>query len=451
MVADASPAPEMSDSSANMIAGRYSVLRTLGKGAFGRTILARDEQSGRDVAIKMLDTAKVDNWKGFELFEREAAVLRSVRHHGVPEIFDSFKAEFEQRNAAFLVMEYVEGESLESIIMSRRHLDPADASHILLELLGVLDYLHSRVPPILHRDIKPANIILRPDGYPALVDFGAVRSALVPSGLEGSTIVGTYGYMPYEQHMGQATPASDLYALAATFLHLLTGRAPPDFMNEDGRIAVPDQLPGGDRQKEVLSQMLRTSPAQRFQAAREVRQALLATETLPTATVGMTRLSTRQVPVPIDVAPAPRVLSGELEERYRRLAPSLWRLSTTEGSAIDGSTGMGVLTAIVVGIVTFGIYPLLVAGVGSARRRRLKHFFRVGQPAIAEITAIDGYKDEMGVQMGRVRFDFEADGAVHRASDIRLQSVTDRWRPGDHVEILYVPDADYDAVIISTR
>jgi len=82
----------MPDAPDARIADRYTVLRTLGQGAFGRTLLARDDETGRDVAIKMLDTQKVDSIKGFELFEREAAVTRSVRHHGVPEIYDSLRA-----------------------------------------------------------------------------------------------------------------------------------------------------------------------------------------------------------------------------------------------------------------------------------------------------------------------------------------------------------------------
>ena len=85
-------------------------------------------------------------------------------------------------------------------------------------LLGVLDYLHGRAPPVIHRDIKPSNVLLRPDGTPALIDFGGMR-AWQPAGAAGATVVGTFGYMAPEQAAGQATPASDLYALGATLLH----------------------------------------------------------------------------------------------------------------------------------------------------------------------------------------------------------------------------------------
>jgi len=440
----------MPEASLPMIADRYSVLRTLGQGAFGRTLLARDEQSGREVAIKMLDTQKVDSFKGFELFEREAQVMRSVRHHGVPEIYDSLKAQWEGRDAAFLVMEFIEGKSLETLIAERHHLDPADASHILLELLGVLDYLHSRVPPILHRDIKPANIILRPDGYPTLVDFGAVRSAIAPAGQDGSTIVGTYGYMPYEQHMGQATPASDLYALAATFLHLLTGNAPPMFMNAEGRIAVPDTLPGGERQQQVLSRMLRPSPAQRYQTAREVRQALLATEGVALAPIATVSSPVRRVAGTLTLAPAPRPLDGEAASRYRALAPSLWRNDGSGGMPVPDNA-MGVALAVFMGVVTFGVLPAILASMAAARRKKLRRYFTRGTPAVAEITSIEGEKDELGGRRGRVRFQYEADGQLHRSSDTVAQAVADKWRPGDQVEILYLPEDNYDGVVISVR
>lgn len=435
-----------------LIADRYTVLRTLGQGAFGRTLLARDNTSDREVAMKMLDTQKVDGFKAFELFEREALVMRSVRHHGVPEIYDSFKAPWEGQTAAFLVMEYINGQSLDALIHERKHLDPADASHILLELLGVLDYLHSRVPPILHRDIKPANIILRPDGYPALVDFGAVRSAIAPAGQDGSTIVGTYGYMPYEQYMGQATPASDLYALAATYLHLLTGNAPPAFMSDEGRIAVPDTLPGGDRQRQVLSRMLRPSPAERFQSAREVRQALLAEEgvALVVPDRPTSSLVVRSMGTTLALPPAPRVLSDDAAERFRKLAPSYWRAGHT-GSADASSNFFSVSAALFVGLVTFGVLPTVVAVNAARKRSRLKRYFTYGTPAIAEITAIESEMNELGSRHGRVRFQYEAEGQLHRSSDTAPLAVADKWRPGDHIEVLYLPDDDYDAVIISTR
>jgi serine/threonine protein kinase len=268
----------MSTQTGAVVGGRYEMLRSLGRGAFGHTYLARDREADRDVAVKLLDSRAGHDAKAYELFRREADVLRAVRHHGIPEIHDALQDEWNGAPATFLVMEYIEGTSLAQIIDEGRVLDRADVVHVFLELLGVLDYLHGRVPPILHRDIKPSNIIVRPNGFPALVDFGSVRRVFMGPEEAGSTVAGTYGYMPYEQYMGQATPASDLFATAATFLHLLTGRPPKDFMNDDGRIQVPEMLPGEPRLRIVIARLLRPSPAERFASAREVRDALVGEE-----------------------------------------------------------------------------------------------------------------------------------------------------------------------------
>ena len=251
----------MTTSAAALVGGRYEIVRTLGHGSFGHTFLARDRETDRTVAIKLLDARSGHDAKAYELFRREADVLRAVRHHGIPEVYDTLQDVWNGSPAAFLVMEYIEGTSLAQIIDEKRLLDGADVVHIFLELLGILDYLHGRVPPILHRDIKPSNIILRPNGFPALVDFGSVRRVFMGPEESGSTVAGTYGYMPYEQYMGQATPASDLFATAATFLHVLTGRPPRDFMNDDGRIEVPETLPGEPRLRAVIARLLR--PRQR--------------------------------------------------------------------------------------------------------------------------------------------------------------------------------------------
>ena len=151
-----------------MIAERYEIVRAIGHGSFGRTFLARDTVAGRDVALKLLDQRADVDLKALELFEREAAVLRSTRHQGIPEVFDFLRVEWEGTPASLLVMEYVEGSSLATMIEERRQLDPSEVMHLFLEMLGILEYLHALVPPVVHRDIKPSNIIMRPNGLPAL-------------------------------------------------------------------------------------------------------------------------------------------------------------------------------------------------------------------------------------------------------------------------------------------
>ena len=159
-----------------LIHNRYAVVRQLGEGSSAVTYLCEDrEEGGRLVALKELRPEGLTSWKQFELFEREVRVLRSLRHHGIPEVFDAFETEDDEGRARLcLVTEYVAGVPLKARIEQGPRLGLAELVQVTLGLLDILDYLHSRTPPIIHRDIKPSNIILRPTGAPVLIDFGGV-------------------------------------------------------------------------------------------------------------------------------------------------------------------------------------------------------------------------------------------------------------------------------------
>src|SRR5688572_5683118 len=126
-----------------------------------------------------------------------------------------------------------------------------------------LGYLHGHAPPVVHRDIKPGNVILRPDGSFCLVDFGSVRDRLKPEG--GSTVVGTFGFMAPEQFQGRAAPGSDVYAVAATALSLLTGSEPEDLPHKGLALDVEGALRGqvDARVIAALRSMLQPDPDQR--------------------------------------------------------------------------------------------------------------------------------------------------------------------------------------------
>jgi len=426
------------------IADRYEVIRPLGRGSFAQTLLARDAKLNRQVAIKVLHPRAAAEWKAYELFEREALVLRDLRHHGIPTVHESFKAQWDGTEAAFLVMEYVEGESLAQIIAQQRHLDPTEVTQLFVELLGVLDYLHTRIPPILHRDIKPGNVIMRPNGSPALVDFGAVRNVFMDPDESGSTVVGTYGYMPYEQTMGQASAASDLYALAATFLHFVTGRAPPEFMGESGRLAVPASLPCGERLRMVLTRLLRAAPGERYQSARETRAALLAEGPV------VTTLATARAASLVALGPTPRAMTGDTAALFKRLAHSTWQImAPTE----KPGTKWGVTDIVLVAffsVVSAGILPAVFWSHARTRRRRLKQFLIHGLPATARVLGSALETIGFDAKLARVRYEFEADGRQRRDSDTVLPWLAERWDPGTEIQVLYRPDLEYDSVIVTT-
>jgi serine/threonine protein kinase len=218
--------------------GRYQIIGQLGQGGMGAVYLARDmELFGRLCVVKQMRpffASQSERRKAEEDFKREAEVLARLNHPGhprIPEVYGYFVEGLDQ----FLVMKYIEGESLERRLERlRRPLSETEVVRCAHEVANALVYLHSRRPqPVIHRDIKPANIIVDPEDRIWLVDFGLARAA-VSSGARvmvagGKTVAaGTPGYTPLEQWQMRPIPKSDIYALGATMHHLLTSRDPRD-------------------------------------------------------------------------------------------------------------------------------------------------------------------------------------------------------------------------------
>jgi hypothetical protein len=241
--------------------GRFVRLAPLGEGSQGATFDGMDKREGRAVAIKRFDVRGARAWKDVELAEREARVLEALHHPKIPAYVDHFESE----GALYLVMEKIEGESLAALRKRGAVLSEGDVVRLLRDASEVLDYLHGRAPAVIHRDLKPGNVIRRPDGSFAFVDFGAVRDKLRPQG--GSTVVGTFGYMAPEQFQGRASPASDVYAIGATALAMLTGEEPENLPHKGLAIDVRAALRGrtSDRLLEALEKMLEPDPERRAQ------------------------------------------------------------------------------------------------------------------------------------------------------------------------------------------
>ncbi len=242
--------------------GRFVLLEPIGEGAQGRTFAGIDRRSPRGgeraVAIKRFEVRGATSWKDVELAEREARVLQSLSHPKLPQYIDHF----EEGGALYLVMEKIEGESLGSVHKRGAVLGERDVWRLLQDASDVLDYLHGRAPPVIHRDLKPGNVIRRPDGSFAFVDFGAVRDKLRPKG--GSTVVGTFGYMAPEQVQGRAMPASDVYAVGATAVAMLTGCEPEELPHRGLGIDVARALAGREATLvRVLERMLEPDPERR--------------------------------------------------------------------------------------------------------------------------------------------------------------------------------------------
>jgi serine/threonine protein kinase len=433
------------------LADRFELLEPLGKGSFAHTWRAKDASSGATVAVKVLDQRAAD-WKGRELFERESQVLAGLRHPGIPAVVAAFRATNDGMETSCLAMEYVEGVSLAAVISERRRMSDAEAVTVLVDLLGILDYLHTRVPPVVHRDIKPANIILRPNGSPALVDFGSVREGFAGPSEAGSTIAGTYGYMPYEQYMGQALPSSDLYALGATMLHLLTGKAPREFMNADGGIEVPGELAGGAHLRGVLARMLARSPSERFATARDVQRALaMPTALVPANAGGLSVPASRRMAPLVDLGPTPRRIEGPVKARFDRVAYTMWELADADEKRTGDATVVEVLTYVFFCVITAGILPAVFASMARNRRRRTTLFFEQGTSAQGVITEIRTEKGPFEAPMSKVQYEFTFDGALHRDTDSILPQIANRWRVGDTIQLLVLPERGFDSIVITTE
>ncbi len=218
---------------------KYRIIEKLGRGSQGEVFHARRRSDGKDVAIKVLHIHSVKDWKQYELFRREAETLKRLDVEGVAHLCETIEELETADPVSVIVQDYICGYSLNKYIQAGRRFGIGEISDIIIQLLGILQALHNRPEPIIHRDIKPSNIMLVDEqGHfrVYLIDFGAVANPQVKEG--GSTVAGTYGYMPPEQLMGYPVPESDIYAVGAVALYLFSGQSPESMEMQDFRYMI---------------------------------------------------------------------------------------------------------------------------------------------------------------------------------------------------------------------
>ena len=221
-----------------ILQNRYQLKRQLGNNGIRQTWLATDLQPNNDeqqqVVVKLLAFGGTVQWEDLKLFEREAQILKQLKHPRIPRYIDYFS--IDDRTLWFgLVQEYIPGASLKEKLAQNQRFTEKQVRKIGVEVLKILIDLHDLNPPVLHRDIKPSNLIWGEDNQIYLIDFGAVQDKAAKEGVT-FTVVGTYGYAPMEQFGGKAVPASDLYALGTTLIHLLTGTPPAELPVRDMQV-----------------------------------------------------------------------------------------------------------------------------------------------------------------------------------------------------------------------
>ncbi|MFU8802811.1 MAG: serine/threonine protein kinase [Bradymonadaceae bacterium] len=366
----------------------YELQRVLGEGALGRTYLATDLRNRRKVAIKELLPSRMKRWKDYELFHRECSTLRGLSHPGIPAYYEDFIIESDDPGVParlFLVQSFIEGRTLEDQVKEKGVCREETARDIAAQVLDILDYLHHLNPPVIHRDIKPANLMLTPEGKVVLIDFGAVREAVTADGV-GSTIVGTFGYMPPEQYAGQSVAATDLFALGATLVELLTARPAGELFEGLHVFKLPEDLPVTLGFERILLKMTEPEVHRRFGDAREVK------EELERRFLMVPRQSiTGSLPIPYEILPPPRSFPGfRLRDAYlgiSHLAVLMW-------SAIGFLLSLAFPVAVVLldwgafvvlgGFVSLGT---LAAGMAvSLRARRAISIYRRGDYTLGEVT-----------------------------------------------------------------
>jgi serine/threonine-protein kinase len=303
-----------------ILANRYRLILLVGQGTMGAVYDAEDLRFNRRVALKRLRYAPEASEHIIEQtraqFEREAKILATLRHPNLPRVTDYFAFSDQE----FLVMDYIEGQSLEEIMAAQPGgLDEITVLSWADQLLSALEYIHQH--GLVHRDVKPANVRVTPEGQVFLVDFGLVKvfDPVSPKTATAVRGLGTPQYAPPEQYdaeLGHTEPRSDLYALGATLYHLLTGEAPATVTRRVSNPAAfrtlreikPTISPEIER---VILRAMEVPIAKRFASASDMRSALKMARARP-------------LPSAVDTSqlPAAELLAARRKNRRRRILAS---------------------------------------------------------------------------------------------------------------------------------
>jgi serine/threonine protein kinase len=324
-IADYARGKSMSDmlQAGTIVHSRYRIVRLIGKGGMGAVYEAVDQTFNSTIALKQMfptpnlgqnQIATVE-----KAFQREAQILHQLRHSSLPRVTDYFS----DTNGRFLVMDFIEGDNLlthlEACMQAEgRPLTEHEVVPWAIQVLKALEYLHKRQPPVIHRDIKPHNITLTADGEIFLLDFGIAKGISSTTTVSGHSSVYAYtiAYAPLEQIEGTGTsPRSDLFSLAATMYHLLTGvsldhpprcdaltRASAKIRNQPDPLSPPAEV--SQPVQAVLMQALALDPDMRPASATDMRRMLedAISGQVPTVNTGAT-IATRPPLTPAATMP----------------------------------------------------------------------------------------------------------------------------------------------------
>ncbi|NMD58415.1 MULTISPECIES: Stk1 family PASTA domain-containing Ser/Thr kinase [Tsukamurella] len=265
---------------------RYDLGETLGFGGMSEVHLARDTRLSRDVAIKILRADLARDPSFYERFRREAQNAASLNHPTIVQVYDTGEAQTSSGPLPYIVMEYVDGETLRDVLRRDGTIAPQAAMTWMADVCAALDFSHRN--GIVHRDMKPANVMLTRAGEIKVMDFGIARAMSDPSAgmTQTAAVIGTAQYLSPEQARGDSVDArSDVYAAGCVLFELLTGQPPftgdspvsvaYQHVREDPPTpsAILDTVP--PELDSITLKALSKNPANRYQTAGEMRQDLI--------------------------------------------------------------------------------------------------------------------------------------------------------------------------------
>jgi serine/threonine protein kinase len=265
---------------------RYAVEKTLGKGGMATVELAEDTELRRKVAVKRLFASLAADAVFQERFFREARMAAALSHPNLVAVYDVG----EEDGLPYIVMEYVDGETLAELTARSGPMQPDEAVELLLQVCAGLEHAHAA--GLVHRDIKPQNLLVRRDGVVKIADFGIARTLQATQLTQAGTVLGTAAYLAPEQAAGErVTAAADIYSLGAVAYELLTGRTPYEVesladLAQKQRQAPPPLRDVPPELERAVLRALAFKPSKRPSAAafaRELdpREATAVTEVLP--------------------------------------------------------------------------------------------------------------------------------------------------------------------------
>lgn len=429
----------------HLLQDRYRILTVVAVGGMSAVYKAQDLRFSKVVracAIKeMIISASDASVRQMMLrnFVRETSILATLSHPGIVQVYDCFT----EGERSYVVLEYVQGHDLETILEDTEEVLPEDTVvSWALQLCEVLSYLHSHVPrPIVFRDVKPSNVMLDEHGRVKLIDFGIAK---VFHGGKKGTMIGTEGYSPPEQYQGVADPRVDIYALGATLHHLLSKRDPrlePPFSFESRPI--PQTNPNVSQGLlDVVGRALAYDPDDRFNSADEMGQALMSLRSAGSLSgpsrIGALGVRANQI-TPLwrfaledEVRSSPAVSKGTVF--VGAYDHNLYALSAETGEfvwkyATDG--GIGSSPCVHRDMVFVGSSDCVLYAVSAADGRIRWTCPTEGQVWSSPHAAFehvffgsdDGHLYAVNTESGRVAWRFRAEGSVRSSPDVGEEAI----------------------------